>query len=197
MKQFLWVCALSGCLTEPQSIVEAMTESSSSSDDGTFGSVTADSASESISTTTSMTGLTSSSQDSGSDSGTDESTSGDAETSFGSSDSTESSTGAHTSPYASCTMDDTSMCSGEEECIATDGTMEGIEPTGWCAAHCNEDSDCPAPDDGTAVPRCEYNGAALECMLLCTDGETCPTGMSCLEMMWVPAGTLAYVCVWE
>ncbi len=65
-----------------------------------------------------------------------------------------------------------------------------------CVLPCSSDSDCPAPETGTAVRKCGHLGTAdsdRACVLPCGDGESCPDGMSCQADM-SPNGP---ICVWH
>ncbi len=131
----------------------------------------------------------------------DESTSmASSDDSSGSTSSASSSTGNTYAYYGWCTNDDDSQCLPDEVCLWTDGVVEGIEPTGFCGARCNEPGDCPPPPEGSdAEMTCTYycGGTQLRCMLRCPNGETCPEGQQCLPRMELPecAGWYIDICV--
>jgi hypothetical protein len=50
---------------------------------------------------------------------------------------------------------------------------------GYCSVQCmGDDNNCPAPPDGDTTPEC--SNFSDNCILPCGNGETCPTGMSCV-----------------
>ncbi|RMH00482.1 MAG: hypothetical protein D6705_00265 [Deltaproteobacteria bacterium] len=48
--------------------------------------------------------------------------------------------------------------------------------------------DCDPSPGGTATPICVPNGASSFCALDCSNGKTCPTGMTCYNV------TVAMIC---
>jgi hypothetical protein len=59
---------------------------------------------------------------------------------------------------------------------------------GQCKHACQHDDECPGVASGSAVPVCSFS---LYCQLLCDEGRTCPTGMTCMRLR---AGTF---CMWQ
>lgn len=112
-----------------------------------------------------------------------------------------SSGGVPGGPYPACAQQGDPACEGAADlCLWTDGVADGTSPAGWCSQPCNEVGECSPPPDGDAMVACTYYGTdlPLRCMLRCENGETCPTGMTCLEYMTVPEvdGYYVFVCAW-
>lgn len=153
---------------------------SSSTTDGTTGSST-DPTSTSTAVTSDATDSTTNPPDSSttveseseSESESDTSSSGDPPTSEG---------------YGDCVNDrPTDACARDEECF-TQGAF------GVCAAVCRDVGDCPdAPASGNAAVACmDFDGGDNECVLDCSGGEICPTGMRCFDdrnCMWPNVAT--------
>jgi hypothetical protein len=82
-------------------------------------------------------------------------------------------------PYAACGAPGSVCPLTDFGCIVDDG----MAPTqGACMPACMIDADCPSPASGTANPVCldvNMDLANDACLLDCSGGETCPTGMSC------------------
>lgn len=87
------------------------------------------------------------------------------------------STGAPPSdPYPGCDLDAEPPCPREfPECISGGDYS-------WCTQLCDVDDDCPAPVTGDPEVVCAGPGGN-ECALDCADGQTCPDGMSCMEVV--------------
>ena len=76
-----------------------------------------------------------------------------------------------------------SACLENEFCVGTGNGTEAV-----CAHQCNEVSDCPdVPSGGNPTVMCvDFTANGLpECRLDCSGGETCPTGMFCLQQQSV------------
>jgi hypothetical protein len=77
-------------------------------------------------------------------------------------------------------------CSGANACAdPTQDCLEFVDGSynvvaNLCVPACLSDSDCPAPDTGTAMPYC--SDFAFFCRLSCDDGLTCPNGMACYAL---------------
>lgn len=90
--------------------------------------------------------------------------------------------------YGEC-LDETEVCELGGGCIVS----PSMDPThSSCATPCAAQGECfPAPE-GDAVPTCFDLGAiGPHCLLDCTTGETCPTGMDCIG-----DGQGTSVCLW-
>lgn len=115
-----------------------------------------------------------------------------ATTTDGSSSSSSSSTGDGSSaesssdlPYAPCPNGDEDCPPGWDECIdVADGAS-------WCAHDCDQPDDCEVPATGDAEVVCA-GPSGHSCALDCSDGQTCPDGMACVELF----GNVVR-CVWE
>jgi hypothetical protein len=79
------------------------------------------------------------------------------------------------------------MCLNGESCLSGEGPNEGKS---YCAEICSpagNPANCPDPPDGDAMPICiDVNdgmggGNTSYCALDCSGGETCPTGLSCVD----------------
>jgi hypothetical protein len=57
-------------------------------------------------------------------------------------------------------------------------------PVRYCTVHCEDDSDCPAPSSGQAVPRCDPYLMHSYCALDC-ESAFCPSGMGCWDVTLV------------
>jgi hypothetical protein len=71
-------------------------------------------------------------------------------------------------------------CKGDHVCFGR-GTMliAGTTYTGFCTQACSQSSECTKlPPSGNVTPTC---GADGKCMLDCTGGGQCPTGMTCIS----------------
>ena len=81
------------------------------------------------------------------------------------------------------------VCLAGETCIDDAGMPPGV---GVCALQdCGGAGECPvAPPGGSATPACmDVTGDMVdECVLQCSGGANCPTGMSCFA---------EFVCVWS
>jgi hypothetical protein len=159
---------------EPPPVTTAEGSSSGVDPDATAGTVTADSSGTTVDPTTGdvttgdvtvTTGSGSSSSDSGGETGTGEQGYGDC--------------------FNNPAMD---VCLAGETCIDDAGTPPGV---GVCALQeCGGAGECPSPPPGgDASPACmDVTGDMVdECVLQCTGGANCPTGMSCFA---------DFVCVW-
>ena len=97
------------------------------------------------------------------------------------SDAESTSDGGGVVPYASCNDQDCPR--GWDECIDVAGVS-------WCSHYCDTPDDCEAPLTGDAAVVCA-GPSGNSCALDCSDGQTCPDGMSCTELFSVVR------CVWE
>jgi hypothetical protein len=92
--------------------------------------------------------------------------------------------------YPPCAPDQDPPCPEPyDQCIAPGGGDLG----NWCSIACNDATECPVPDSGTAVVVC--GGPPMQptrCLLDCSMGE-CPDGMSCIGVG--PGGNFM-VCAW-
>lgn len=84
-------------------------------------------------------------------------------------------------PYASCNDQDCPR--GWDECIDPQNVS-------WCSHYCDTPDDCEAPLTGDAEVVCA-GPSGNSCALDCSNGQTCPDGMSCTELFSVVR------CVWE
>ncbi len=85
--------------------------------------------------------------------------------------------------YSPCNTD--KDCGGDGRVCATPfggGFMGGGagQAKGGCTKPCTMTKDCPAPTSGTATVTCSSGGIGSgSCALVCTAGQTCPTGLHC------------------
>jgi len=111
-------------------------------------------------------------------------------------------------PYGACVDDpddgvDDLACSipgltclsywGDFGAPAGEGQREDARLWATCSHPCEEDSQCPVPTTGDAVPKC-----LGECMLPCEDeGTVCPDGFMCSSPSEVGSWTSGYdkICV--
>lgn len=75
-------------------------------------------------------------------------------------------------------------CSGPNMCAAADEDclqffIDGNVVANLCMPPCTITADCPPVDSGNAVPFCDSGF----CRLSCDAGESCPTGMTCHNVM--------------
>jgi hypothetical protein len=98
-------------------------------------------------------------------------------------------TGGAEATYPACQDEDPECPRGFDLCIeyginGSDGNL--------CSYDCTEDTDCPAPESGTAVAIC--GGFANDrCSLDCADDDAvCPDGMDCVSLF---GGTVER-CAW-
>lgn len=154
-----------GCRERNPEFVPAADSSTGASvgDSGSASSGVTSSTSESTgaSTTTSPTSTVSNSSDAGS------STTDPAESS-----STEagSESGDPVAPYPACDPDGAPCPRGYTDCVE-----ESDPPISWCSHWCVHARDCEPAHSGDAPAICWGH----DCMLDCTDGQTCPDGMVC------------------
>lgn len=73
-------------------------------------------------------------------------------------------------PYPACDPDGAPCPRGYTDCI-----VESDPPVSWCSHWCVHQDDCEPPLTGDAPAICRGH----DCMLDCTDGQTCPDGMVC------------------
>ncbi len=67
----------------------------------------------------------------------------------------------------------------------------------FCFRACDEDGDCPVPNEGTAKPVCtNVHGTFDGCVLSCGDGQTCPQGMTCRPGFSSMSVEVSPVCTW-
>lgn len=91
-------------------------------------------------------------------------------------------------------------CSTENEALCSDGSLfgfgDGQRCVGgcWCTTSCSDDTPCPTPTSGTAVPECRVEpngpGSPTSCLLPCGGDVVCPDGMTCDETFGEP------LCIW-
>lgn len=95
-------------------------------------------------------------------------------------------------PFGSCVLDDTQteglfpgtcsstggLCDGWSQIGCTDNNELCPYGNFWvrCVHTCEENSDCPVPQTGTAEPRCRGL-----CELPCDDSTVCPDGFFCAD----------------
>lgn len=94
-------------------------------------------------------------------------------------------------PYGDCTGGATCDVEAGGGCVV-DSPMN--PSFGFCAPPCATASECPqAPSTGTAVAACldVLSSGDKLCLLECSQGESCPTGMRCEALDAVTHG-----CVW-
>lgn len=71
----------------------------------------------------------------------------------------------------------------------------------WCEHPCQTDSDCPAPETGTAVATCfvhpndESPDPVGTCIVRCDGGETCQDGFGCIDE--APGEGWPRICIGE
>ena len=70
----------------------------------------------------------------------------------------------------------------EQTCLADEACIQGAAD-GYCGETCEDATTCPIAVDGDAMPACgDIDGnEGSECYLDCSGGETCPTGMACVD----------------
>lgn len=116
-------------------------------------------------------------------------TTGDATADTGSSSDSGGETGTGEQGYGDCFNNPAKdVCLAGETCIDDAGMPPGV---GVCALQeCGDAGECPSPPPGgDAAPACmDVTGDSVdECVLQCTGGANCPTGMACFA---------GFVCVW-
>jgi hypothetical protein len=131
----------------------------SGSASGGVTSSTSDSASASVTTSESST------VSNGNDAGSSSSDSVD-----GSTSATGSESGEPVAPYPACDPDGEPCPRGYDDC-----KVESDPPISWCSHWCVHGNDCEPPLSGDAPAICWGH----DCMLDCSDGQTCPDGMVC------------------
>jgi hypothetical protein len=96
-----------------------------------------------------------------------------------------SSSGGDEPLYPPCMLDADPVCPRpHEECYEIDPDYT------VCTLPCQDDADCPQAASGDAQPECAGPGGD-QCVLDCSDGETCPDGMECQQ-----GGGNSDRCVW-
>ncbi len=96
--------------------------------------------------------------------------------------------GAMGTPYGDCFNNDTSICGLTGTCLNDDVMMPTI---GVCTNECMNLGDCDvAPPGGMSPVDCtDVTGdGASECIIDCSGGTTCPTGMTCFG---------GFLCAWN
>lgn len=95
--------------------------------------------------------------------------------------------------YPPCAPDSDPPCPEPyDQCVQLGGGGGGSQGN-WCSIACMDDTECPAPDSGAAVPVC--GGPPMQdtrCQLDCSMGD-CPDGMSCVG---VGPGGAVMLCAW-
>jgi hypothetical protein len=83
--------------------------------------------------------------------------------------------------------DDYPDCSGPNACAElTEDCLQVVDGDNnvvgqVCVPPCLQDSDCPLPATGNAMPYCPENFGIYFCRLSCDGGLTCPDGMDCVS----------------
>ncbi len=90
-------------------------------------------------------------------------------------------------PYLACIADGGACLDGSAACLVVMG--QGGQPTMGtvCSIPCDPQQlafPCPPPTTGSAEPFCPDNGnnGKSQCMLDCSNGKTCPDGMTCVSL---------------
>lgn len=99
--------------------------------------------------------------------------------------STGTSTGPIDCPPPAVDLEGYGRCDGcMGACLEQQSSPPIVFDASVCAVECQDACDCPGPPSGTAVPAC----GELGCVLDCSAGDVCPTGMVCLgetgQCMW-------------
>ena len=69
-----------------------------------------------------------------------------------------------------------SDCPDDHTCVVRN-LPDGSDSQGYCSPACTDDIDCTAGYTGPGDPVCF---SANECVIVCTDAQLCPTGLTCL-----------------
>ena len=84
-------------------------------------------------------------------------------------------------PYPVCGQE--GQCPDGSECIGLYSQFGSLTAVFCGEEGCGAGSDCAAPPSGNAQPACvPLEGGGSACALSCENGETCPTGMACIEV---------------
>ncbi|MFV8752600.1 hypothetical protein ACNOYE_18795 [Nannocystaceae bacterium ST9] len=78
--------------------------------------------------------------------------------------------------YSHCT--DNAGCPGLDGCLTMVDDMQ-VVVDGFCTNFCTLDAECLAPTGGSALPVCRMGLQSVYCALDCSEGRTCPGGMTC------------------
>lgn len=91
------------------------------------------------------------------------------------------------------------QCVEGAECVMRDSVCYHYIPGhDFCAPRCDAESPCPMPDGVTATPLCvmlEMNPNNRACVLECLDGDECPEGMVCADLVY--QGIRLSRCAWS
>jgi hypothetical protein len=99
--------------------------------------------------------------------------------------------GDYVGPYSNCGFPDVALiCDdlGETSCITLSDMATMVETGRVCYTDCTPPSTatCPTalPPGGTATISCQALVGTGECVLDCSGGQICPTGMSCINSLF-------------
>lgn len=92
-----------------------------------------------------------------------------------------SSDGGGPDPYPACGQE--GQCPDGSACIGLYNQYGSLTAMFCGEEGCGAASDCATPASGNAQPVCVgLEGGGSACVLSCERGETCPTGMACIEV---------------